>query len=90
MFQRVAADLYPRVLEERDLPAAIEWLGEMFQQWYDPTVTVDLQVAPDHNPGPLPLRRLVYDSIRELLFNVVKHAQTDQAWVRICCDEQSP
>jgi len=32
---------------------------------------------------------LVYDSVRELLFNVVKHAQTDHAWVRISCNEQS-
>ncbi|MEX2387275.1 MAG: ATP-binding protein [Phycisphaeraceae bacterium] len=88
--RNLAADLYPRVLEHQSLPEALVWLGDVFQQWYSLTVTVDLQVAWDSDPGPLPLRRLVYDAVRELLFNVVKHAQTDQAWVRICCGEQSP
>jgi signal transduction histidine kinase len=88
--RNLTADLHPRILEHQDLPEAIEWLGGMFEQRYGLKVTVDLQVARDSNPGPLPLRRLVYDGVRELLFNVVKHAQTDQAWVKVCCEGQSP
>ncbi|MEX2673439.1 MAG: sensor histidine kinase [Phycisphaeraceae bacterium] len=88
--RNLTADLYPKVLESDSLPAAIEELARTFQEQYDLTVSVDLQVSRDSNPGPLALRRLVYDAIRELLFNVVKHAETDHAWVNICCDEALP
>ena len=87
--RNLARDLHPIAIEQRGLPAGIEWLAETFRQQYGLAVTVDLQVPAESNPGPMPLRRLVYDSVRELLFNVVKHAQTDRAWVRICCDQQS-
>lgn len=82
----ISADLYPAILDTEPFPAAIQWLAELFQQRYDLIVTVDLQVPPKNTPGPLPLRKLVYDAVRELLFNIVKHAETDQAWVRICSE----
>ena len=81
-------ELHPIVLEHRGLPGAIQWLAETFQQRYNLAVTVDLQVPAESHTGPMPLRRLVFDVVRELLFNIVKHAQTDRAWVRIRCDEQ--
>lgn len=87
--RNLAADLYPQVLEHRGVPETIKWMGEKFRQWYGLVVTVERQSLRGCDSGPLPLRRLVYDSARELLFNVVKHAQTDRAWVRIGCDERS-
>ncbi len=86
--RNVAQELHPMVLESQGLPAAVERLSETFQQQYGMTVTVELNVPPDCDRIPMSLRRLVYDSVRELLFNVVKHAHTSKAWVRISCDEQ--
>lgn len=73
-------DLWLRMSE----PAAGR-LVDTLQQRYGLNATLELRLARDSNPGPRPLRRLVYDAVRELMFNVLKHAQTDQAWVRICC-----
>lgn len=86
----LTADMHPVVLEYRGLPAAIEWLAETFHKRYGLTVEVELQVTGNSKQWPMSLRRLVFDAIRELLFNVVKHAKTDEARVSICCDDRSP
>jgi len=88
--RNLTADLHPRVLENQRLTEAIDWLGEMFQQRYGLTVTVERQVSAEGEPGSMALRRLVYDAVRELLFNIVKHANTDQAWVTVRCGDRSP
>lgn len=88
--RNLTTDLHPAVLDKQNLPAAIQWLGETFKQRFGLMVTVELQVSPQSNPGPMALRRLIYDAVRELLFNIVKHGKTDQAWVKVCCDDGSP
>lgn len=85
----VTADLHPTVLETESLPAALQWLGETFQKRYGLTVTVELPVEDEIEPGPMSLQRLVYDIVRELLFNVVKHGRTERAWVKMICDGKS-
>ena len=85
----LAVDLYPVVLEEKGLAAAMEQLAETFRQRYNLVVTVESQVSDETSPVSKSLQRLVFRSIRELLFNTVKHARTDQAWVRISCNGQS-
>lgn len=86
----MTGDMHPIMLELRNLPGAIEWLAGSFQDRYGLKVTVNLHVAPDSDPGRMPLRLLMYDAVRELLFNVVKHAETDEAWVNVCCEGESP
>ncbi len=81
--RQLSADLYPAVLDAQPFPAAIQWLAELFQQRYNLVVTVDLQVPPESTLETVSLRKMVYDAVRELLFNIVKHAETNQAWVRI-------
>lgn len=71
------------MFETTSLPAAIESLAKYFHERHSLTVTVDLQVPKEANPGPMPLRRLIYNGVRELLFNVVKHGKTAEAWVRV-------
>ncbi len=84
----LTADLYPRVLERQSLPESLEWLGETMNHWYGLTVAVELEVARDRQLGSRPLHRLVFDAVRELLFNVVKHAGTDEARVSVWCDDE--
>ena len=86
----LTGDMHPIMLERRNLPGAIEWLAESFHARYGLKVTANLQVAPDSNPGSMPLRLLTYDAVRELLFNVVKHAETHEAWVTVSCEGESP
>lgn len=64
------------MLHELGLPAALHWLAEDMVKH---GVTVELRLS----PGPLPVREdqhvLLYQSVRELLINIVKHAKTSQA-----------
>jgi PAS domain S-box-containing protein len=76
----LVADLSPPILHEFGLVAALQWLSERMQR-YELTVFVD---APS-NEVRLPEDQavLVFQSIRELLLNVRKHAQTQHAWVSV-------
>lgn len=77
--RELMSDLRPPILgDERDLGAAVHWVTEKLQR-YGLTVTV----IDDHKPKPLQadVLRIVYQSLHELLFNVLKHTQTTSATV---------
>ncbi|MBN1845636.1 MAG: PAS domain S-box protein [Sedimentisphaerales bacterium] len=74
-------DLSPPVLYELGLKAALEWLIEQFRQQHD----LDIHYRDE---GPVvrindDLRGLLYRTVRELLVNVVKHAQARRVRVRV-------
>jgi len=74
-------DLSPPVLYELGLEAGLEWLAEQTQERHGLAVrfTRD-ELAKPVTPE---MRALVFHAVRELLFNVVKHAQASRAEVRI-------
>ena len=67
-------ELSPPMLYELGLEAALEWLGEVFQEQHGINCTVTI----DQQPKPLDedLRIVLFRSVRELLANVLKHART--------------
>lgn len=70
-------ELSPPILFEIGLKAAIEWLGEHFGDKYGLQVNVissedSIQMSEEY-------RTLLFQAVRELLMNVVKHAQTEKA-----------
>jgi len=67
-------------LHEAGLNAGLQWLSRRMSEKHG--LFVDLEMEED---GPLPeqLRILLFDSVRELLFNTVKHAQTSSAAVSL-------
>lgn len=75
----LTAELNPVVLHEEGLATALEWLAHNMEERYKLEVTLDL----DHsaNPQSETTKIVLYECIRELLFNVVKHSQTTQAHV---------
>ncbi len=77
----LSAELSPPVLYQKGLVDALKWLARWMERTHRLEVVLDLG---DHDP-PIPedLRVLVFQSIRELLFNVVKHAQTGTARVEL-------
>ncbi len=80
----VSVELAPPVLKHGTLLQACEWLAESKKRKYGLTVSVHADPAaeaPDED-----VRLLVFESVRELLFNVVKHAKTDQASLDIGVD----
>jgi signal transduction histidine kinase len=74
------ADLAPPSLQEFGLVEALKWLREqMRSHGLSVTVTTDLH----HINLPEDQAILLFQSVRELLFNVIKHAQTDVALVTL-------
>lgn len=74
-------DLSPPILYELGLEAAIEWLAEQFQERHD----IQIAVEDDRQSKPLnnDVRILLFQMVRELLLNAVKHAQGRHAYVFI-------
>jgi len=77
------ADLCPPVLHEFGLLAALRWLAEHMLR-YNLTVTIE---APESPLPPIPEGQavLLFQSVRELLINIAKHARTNQACVTLHC-----
>jgi PAS domain S-box-containing protein len=67
-------ELSPPVLYELGLEAAVEWLGEQFQARYG----VSCHVTADEGRAPLDVNMevILFQVLRELLVNVVKHANS--------------
>ena len=73
------SELSPSVLYEAGLMAALEHLGEQMNQY-----GLAVEVDGDGDAGiPDDEAMLVFQSVRELLFNVVKHAEVKQAAVTV-------
>jgi signal transduction histidine kinase len=78
------AKLSPPVLDELGLPAALQWLAEQMPLH---GLTVDVRLAVEKVPLPDDQAVLLFQSVRELLINVAKHAGTDRASVELRLDE---
>ncbi|WP_447601217.1 response regulator [Nitrospira sp. Nam80] len=80
----LVADLTPPVLREFGLPAALIWLGDHMRPH---GLSVTVTIEEDALPLPEDQAVLLFQSVRELLMNVSKHAGTDQATVSLCMAE---
>jgi signal transduction histidine kinase len=73
----LAVELSPPVLKSEGLGAALTWLAAQMYTLHD--LRVELDLACDPRMPSEDLRVLVFQLVRELLFNVVKHAQSESA-----------
>lgn len=74
-------ELCPPILESGGLGRALEWLAEQMQKLHGLQVQVsgaevDVPLSPE-------VRDFLFQAVRELLFNVVKHAGVREAQVRL-------
>jgi signal transduction histidine kinase len=76
----LAVDLHPPVLNDGGMVAALEWLARHMLRNHGLGVTLD---GESNSEVPAACRALVFDTARELLFNVVKHASVDRASIRL-------
>ncbi|HMB94369.1 MAG TPA: PAS domain-containing protein, partial [Rhodothermales bacterium] len=80
MTRTLTVELSPPVLKGEDITVTIDYLAIQMEDMHGLKVEVEI-------PGPVYLpadvRTLVYQLVRELLFNVVKHAGVDRARVRL-------
>ncbi len=77
----LTADLCPTVLSQEGLAAAFKWLGGWFREQQG--LKVDVIVQAEAVVPAEEIRIALFQSVRELLFNVVKHARVKTARVRL-------
>ena len=66
------------------MPAALTWLAD----WTREEVQLDVQIEadPDADSARKDIRTLVFESVRELLFNAFKHAQAERVTLALGLD----
>jgi PAS domain S-box-containing protein len=81
----LSVELSPPVLENEGLPEAVAWLASQVKELHALDVTIHTEgvcrIEDKH------LRIVIFQIVRELLFNVVKHAQVEHASVTLCQSE---
>lgn len=77
----LVVELSPPVLQESGLPAALAWLGRKIQAEFQLRVDVRAEPLPADLPEDVAI--LLLQAVREILFNVVKHAGTTDAAVTL-------
>jgi PAS domain S-box-containing protein len=76
----LTAELSPPILHEAGLKAGLEWLARRMTDKQG--LFVDLEIGEDADL-PQESKLLLFESVRELLFNVVKHARAQSATVNV-------
>jgi PAS domain S-box-containing protein len=76
--------LSPPILHDLGLAAAADWLAEDLQRQFG--LHVKVSAAGWRESLPLETREAVFRSLRELLINVARHAETDEADVSLASE----
>jgi PAS domain S-box-containing protein len=79
----LTSDLHPAVLSLEGVPEAINWVARWMTEKHG--LRVDARVEGEIPPLAEDLKVLLFEAVRELLFNVVKHAGVDSAEVHLQC-----
>lgn len=77
----LSSELSPPVLYLQGLSGALRWLARWMKKTHKMEVAVEADPAAD--PAREDLKVLLFQTVRELLFNVVKHAGSDAASVEM-------
>ena len=70
----------PSVPVEQGLGACLEWLAQQMRQKHG--LTIDLRLDKEYNP-PADVLVIIFESVQEMLLNVVRHAKVSRAVVRV-------
>jgi PAS domain S-box-containing protein len=77
-------ELFPPVLQHSGLPAALTWLANWTHDKYK--LDVPVIADPRADSARKDVRTLLFESVRELLFNAVKHAHADRVALELALD----
>ncbi len=72
--------------DKKSLYQTFEWLAAKMQEHHD--LSVSLQARTSTSVPDTDLKALLFRLVRELLFNVVKHAETDEAHIVLVQNEE--
>ena len=74
-------ELSPPILYDAGLVPALEWLARWMREKHGLTTAVDADEQAE--PQSEDVRAILFEAVRELLFNIVKHANIDEATVLV-------
>jgi signal transduction histidine kinase len=77
----LTVDLSPPVLQEQGLGEALGWLINRMREVHN--LKIDLDIQTRNQPLDVDLQVLIFHLVRELLFNVIKHAGVKEAEVKM-------
>jgi CheY-like chemotaxis protein len=77
----IALELYPPFLHDQGLTAALEWLARWMEEKY--SLRVDFTTDEGAEPQQDDLRGFLFQAVRELLTNVIRHAKVSSASVHL-------
>jgi PAS domain S-box-containing protein len=77
----LTANLSPPVLHEKGLAAGLEWLRRQMLDKHG--LRLEVKADSDAEPGAEQVRIFLFEAVRELLLNTVKHAKVDFAQIRV-------
>jgi signal transduction histidine kinase len=83
----LTVELSPPVLQNEGLAAALQWLVSHMAERYNLRVT--LETTTEYSVANDDLSMLLFQLIRELLFNVVKHSGVSDAMLTLSDDEEN-
>ncbi|MGE5378729.1 MAG: PAS domain S-box protein [Bacteroidota bacterium] len=81
--RNLSVNLSPAVLQGDGLAEAVHWLAAQMKEQYGLQVEVEAETGNDFIDIEEHMRVLLFQAVRELLFNIVKHAETPDATVRL-------
>jgi PAS domain S-box-containing protein len=81
----LSLELFPPALHASGLPAALAWLGERTRNQYG--VVVQVSADPLANSNRKDVRTLLFESVRELVFNAIKHAKAERVLIDLSLDQ---
>jgi signal transduction histidine kinase len=85
MSRSLTAELGPPMLFRGGIGSSLRWLVRWFHERH--SLTVKLTAPEEIMPVPEEVSVLLFRSVRELLFNIVKHAGSDVAFVEVVQQE---
>jgi signal transduction histidine kinase len=80
----LSMELNPPALEEKGLGAALQWLARWMAKTH--LFHVDLDLATNSEPGSVIKRLVLFQCVRELLLNAIKHSGAQEAKVTLWRD----
>ena len=81
----LTVNLSPPVLVTEGILRALDWLVKWMQERYN--LTVNLALDGERPNVEKEVEIIAFDSVRELLFNIVKHAEVSEAELIVKCSE---
>jgi two-component system CheB/CheR fusion protein len=84
----LTVDLTPPILRSEGLPEALAWLCHQMSELHG--LEVELNAEPGFSLTDEAVRALAFQTVREVLFNIKKHAGTDRATVSLAQKEKRP